>query len=76
MLSKGTGARFSKVPATVSSGPESCFYVCRVCIQGENFNNFCDRMKLSVNEAKLRERVASGCFSEGLWSVYGRYIEF
>ena len=35
-----------------------------------------DRMKLLVNEAKLRERVASGCLSEGPRSVYGRYIEF
>ena len=35
-----------------------------------------DRMKLLVNEAKLSERVASSCFSEGPWSVYGRYIEF
>ena len=35
-----------------------------------------DRMKPLVNEAKLRERVASGCFGEGPWSVYRRYIEF
>ena len=30
------------------------FYVCRVCIQDQSFNNFeNDTMKLSVNEAKL-----------------------
>ena len=34
-----------------------------------------DRMKLLVNEAKLRERVASGCLSEGpcmecIWTLH------
>ena len=35
-------------------GPEELFYVFRVCIQGQSFNNFeNDTMKLSVNEARL-----------------------
>ena len=31
---------------------------------------------LDVHVTLLGERVASGCFSEGSWGVYGRYIEF
>ena len=49
----GTGACFSKVPITFRA--RKLFYVCRVCVQDQSFNNFENDaiMKLSVNEAKL-----------------------
>ena len=46
------GIRFSKVPVTF--GPGKLFYVYRVCIQDQSFNNIeNERIKLLVNEAKL-----------------------
>ena len=49
----GTGACFSKVSITFRA--RKLFYVCRVCVQDQSFNNFENDtiMKLSVNEAKL-----------------------
>ena len=46
------GIRFSKVPVTFAPG--KLFYVCRVCIQDQSFNNIeNERIRLLVNEAKL-----------------------
>ena len=58
---KRPGARFSKVPLTF--GSEKLFYVWRVCIYEQSFNNFeNDTIKLSVKKAKLT----------GLWARQGR----
>ena len=45
----GPGARFS-----ITFRARKLFYVCRVCIQDESFNNIeNDMIKVSVNDAKL-----------------------
>ena len=44
------------------SGPGKLFFVCRVCIQDQSFNNFENgTMKLSLNEAKLTGFWAGNC---------------
>ena len=49
----GTKGLFIESPGSFS-GLESIFFVCRVCIQDQSFDNFdSDTMKLSVNKAKL-----------------------
>ena len=41
------------------SSPESCFCVCRVCIQNQSFHNFKNyTLKLSVNKEKLTDLCA------------------
>jgi len=48
------GARFLESPDSFSDPKTKRFYVYRVCIQDQSFNNFeNDSMKLSVKEAKL-----------------------
>ena len=43
-------------------GPGKLFYVSYVCIEDQSFNNFeSDKMKLSVNEAKLTGLWARDC---------------
>ena len=64
LLSSGlrAGARTYLESPDNFSGPGKLFFVCRVCIQDQSFNNFENgTMKLSLNEAKLTGFWAGNC---------------